>query len=196
MRNKFFFSLVLCGLPLIPTIYFFSDLPDKMVIHINSEGIPDAYANKYLATFGVILFCMVIQFVHYKLRIQGKNELDSMATLISLLVMPVITNLTLLSILHYSLQGQQFIIDPTKVVGILLLILGLLIFIFKWNFIFPYQWRKIEQPLNDSLIKITSVLYSLSGLILIFLHPSVFLQVLVLIVLIAVPRLFPLLLTE
>ncbi|WP_141373911.1 DUF1648 domain-containing protein, partial [Enterococcus casseliflavus] len=84
MRNKFFFSLVLCGLPLIPTIYFFSDLPDKMVIHINSEGIPDAYANKYLATFGVILFCMVIQFVHYKLRIQGKNELDSMATLISL----------------------------------------------------------------------------------------------------------------
>ncbi|WP_219995669.1 hypothetical protein, partial [Enterococcus casseliflavus] len=111
-------------------------------------------------------------------------------------VMPVITNLTLLSILHYSLQGQQFIIDPTKVVGILLLILGLLIFIFKWNFMFPYQWRKREQPLNDSLIKITSVLYSLSGLILIFLHPSVFLQVLVLIVLIAVPRLFPLLLTE
>lgn len=194
MKNKLFFSLVLCGLPIIPTIYFFSDLPDQMVIHINSEGIPDAYANKYLATFGVILFCMVIQFVHYKLRIQGKNELDSMATLISLLVMPVITNLTLLSILHYSLKGQKLIFDPTKIVGILLLILGLLIFTFKWNFMFQNQWRKIEQPLSDSLIKITSVLYSLSGLILIFLHPSGLLQILVLIILIVAPRFFLLLL--
>ena len=59
---------------------------------------------------------------------------------------------------------------------------------------FLNPWRKIEQPLNDSLIKITSVLYSLSGLFLIFLHPSGLLQILVLIIVIVVPRFFLLLL--
>lgn len=191
MRNKLSLSLIICGLPLIPIVYFFRDLPEKMVVHMNN-GTPDIFLHKYLATFGLVFFCMVLQYLNFQFKYKSKEGLNKILELVRLFGIPAIANLLMINILNYSLKGTSLSIDEVSIVGLILIVLSVLILVFKFNFMFPNQWRKHEHPLDDSIRRFVALLYFCSGFIMIFIHPSVGFQLVTVIILIAAPRLFQL----
>lgn len=191
MRNKLTLSLIICGLPLIPIVYFFRELPNKMVVHMNN-GSPDIFLNKYLATFGLVFFCMILQVINFEFKYKSKEGLNKILDLVRLFGIPIIANLLMISILNFSLKGTPLSVDEVSVVGLILIVLSVLILAFKINFLFPNQWKKCEQRLDDSVSRFAAFLYFCSGLFMIFMNPSVAFQIVTVLILIAAPRLFQL----
>ncbi|MHC5248092.1 DUF1648 domain-containing protein [Enterococcus sp. LJL90] len=188
MKNRLVFSLILCGLPLIPIVYFFFDLPDQMAVHV-TNGTPDIYLNKYLATFGIIVFCMVVQILDYETKYKNASESNLFFHLVHLLTMPILTNLVMLNILNLSLRSKLFTFGSTRIIGIFLIAMSLSILISKRNFMFPNQWIKSKKKLSISVTRTSAVLYFCSGVLMMFVKMSVVLQLIILITLLVLPRL-------
>ena len=64
MKNKFdktlIISTILCLAPMILTAILYEKLPDQMAVHWNSNGIPDNFASKAFAGYGLPVFMAAI----------------------------------------------------------------------------------------------------------------------------------------
>lgn len=63
MKNKvkIFLSIMICLLPMIAGAILYNKLPDQMPVHFGANDIPDNYAPKAFALFGIPLLMAVIQ---------------------------------------------------------------------------------------------------------------------------------------
>lgn len=65
MENKskrtLILSVIICLLPMVLGIAFYSELPEQMPIHFTINDVPDNYAPKNLALFGIPLIMAIVQ---------------------------------------------------------------------------------------------------------------------------------------
>ena len=54
-------SVIVCLLPMILGIVFYNKLPDRMPIHFTINDVPDNYAPKNFALFGIPLIMAIVQ---------------------------------------------------------------------------------------------------------------------------------------
>lgn len=60
-RRTLIFSVIICLLPMVLGIALYSKLPEQMPIHFTINDVPDNYASKNFALFGIPLIMAVIQ---------------------------------------------------------------------------------------------------------------------------------------
>ena len=60
-KIKINISIIICLLPMIAGAVFYNQLPDQMPIHFGINDVPDNYAPKAFALFGIPLFLAIVQ---------------------------------------------------------------------------------------------------------------------------------------
>lgn len=56
-------TCAVCLLPIIPTLFLWDRLPDTIAIHFNINNIPDGFASKGFAVFGLPLMMIALQII-------------------------------------------------------------------------------------------------------------------------------------
>lgn len=62
-KIKISISIIICLLPMIAGVIFYHQLPDRMPIHFGINDVPDNYASKGFALFGIPILLAVVQSV-------------------------------------------------------------------------------------------------------------------------------------
>ena len=112
MKKKFDFPLVaggiVCLLPLILSAVVFDKLPEYVPIHWNSSGIPDDFAPKLIAAFGLPFFFFIL-FLVVTLFLQNdpkRANMPKILRLISFWIIPLLSLITIPMSLFISLGIQ------------------------------------------------------------------------------------------
>ena len=60
-RKTLIFSVIICLLPMILGVILYNKLPEQMPIHFTINDVPDNYAHKNFALFGIPLIMAIVQ---------------------------------------------------------------------------------------------------------------------------------------
>ena len=60
-RKTLILSVIICLLPMILGSILYNKLPEQMPIHFTINNVPDNYANKNFALFGIPLIMAIVQ---------------------------------------------------------------------------------------------------------------------------------------
>ena len=60
-KNTLILSVIICLLPMILGVVFYNKLPEQMPIHFTINDVPDNYAPKNFALFGIPLIMAIVQ---------------------------------------------------------------------------------------------------------------------------------------
>lgn len=79
MKKKIDISMIIttiiCLLPMILSVLVYKQLPEQVAIHFNSVGIPDGFAPRAVAAFGLPLLMAVINlYTHFMLNKDPKKQ--------------------------------------------------------------------------------------------------------------------------
>lgn len=73
-NSQLIWSTILCLLPVLLGIILYKKLPDRVAIHWDFHGVPNNFAPRGLAVFGLPVFMTVINFiVHYGINKETRN---------------------------------------------------------------------------------------------------------------------------
>lgn len=118
---------LICLLPVILSVCFFSQLPEQIAVHWNSAGQPDNYLPKAVVAFALPVFFMAVNLLS-KLRLYQdpkRANVSGAMHLLSVWTAPVLSlvfvPLTLFSALGVPISFIQF---TPVLVGIILIICG------------------------------------------------------------------------
>jgi len=68
-------TTIICLLPMILSVLVYKQLPEQVAIHFNSAGIPDGFAPRAVAAFGLPLLMAVINlYTHFMLNKDPKKQ--------------------------------------------------------------------------------------------------------------------------
>ncbi len=122
-------STLLCFLPIIIGLVFYSQLPEQVAIHFNAQNQPDNYASKFIAIFVLPLGLLLLHvFVIASLEFDSRKKNTGKALqMLSRVSIPIISTYVVIITIAYSLQ-------PGKVdIGFLTLLLVATIFLIIGN---------------------------------------------------------------
>jgi len=86
-------TTIVCLLPMILSLVMYKDLPKEVAIHWNEAGVPNNYAPKWVAAFGLPIFMAAINiFTHFMLNNDPKKaNAAPVIKLISKWIIPIMT---------------------------------------------------------------------------------------------------------
>lgn len=118
-------TVLVCLAPMILGTALYNELPEQMPIHFTINDVPDNYAHKNLALFGIPIFIAVLQFIccFFTMR-QAKEEKTPKMAKIMYVFVPILEIVLYLLMIGYSLGVDVYI---GKCVCLLLGILFVLI---------------------------------------------------------------------
>lgn len=161
----------LCLLPMLLSIILYPMLPDKIAIHFDSAGMPDSYAPKALAAFGIPLMMAALNVIsHLALDSDPKRASASavlklmgkwLVPVLTLIMMPV----TLLIALGVEIPIQKVV---PVFVGIVLVLCGNYLPKCKQNYTVGIKlpWTLSSEENWNKTHHLAGYLWILSGIIM------------------------------
>lgn len=95
-KIKISISIIICLLPMIAGAVFYNQLPDQMPIHFGINNVPDNYAPKAFALFGIPLFLAIVQSLAMIMTYRSANKKNIRLPIIFYLLEWLIPVLTVL----------------------------------------------------------------------------------------------------
>ena len=174
----------LCLLPILFSAAVYSSLPEQIAIHWNHAGLPDNYAHKAVAAFGLpVLFLAITLFSKIRLLNDPKGERQSrvirqmsiwLIPALSVVLVPVTLAIAMGVNIPIALVG-------TLLVGILLVVLGNYLPKSKQNYTIGIKlpWTLHNSDNWNKTHRLAGYLWTAGGLVLIgcnFLLPNAAIQ--------------------
>lgn len=122
-----YLTTIVCLLPLILSVALYNKLPELVPIHFNYEGVPNNYAPKAVAAFGLpVLMAVINLFVHFKVNNDPKKmNVSSALKYLGKWSIPVVSvilmNATLFISLGYNIPIK---VISLSVVGVIIVAFG------------------------------------------------------------------------
>lgn len=127
-RRTLILSVVICLLPMVLGIAFYSNLPEQMPIHFTVNDIPDNYAPKNFALFGIPIIMAIVQAICIisttKIHKLKNNEKPIIVKIMEWFI-PVITVLVYIIMIEAPLGSDVYVGKSIcLILGILFMIIG------------------------------------------------------------------------
>jgi len=126
-KRTVIFTSLLCLLPMVFSVVVYQSLPAQIAIHWNIEGVPDNYASRAVAAFGLpVLFLVIHLFTVLLLLNDPKREVGPQTLrLLGIWIIPglsvVLIPVTLLIAMGTNIPIAMLV---TLMVGVLLVVIG------------------------------------------------------------------------
>ena len=167
-RKTLIYSVVICLLPILIGVYYYSVLPSEIAIHFGVDGKPNSFMSKDIEIIVLPLFCAILQVV-ISLSADAKNTPKKGAVLIKSIV-PIVSVIGQCALLTYAMNSSFEIREYTVfTIGIILMVLGNYLpkkeFWGKYNF----ELFGLEKVVNEQkVIRSYSRVLVIGGVIIFF----------------------------
>ena len=122
-RKTLLYSVVICLLPILIGVYYYSVLPSEIAIHFGVDGKPDSFMSKDIEIIVLPLFCAILQVV-ISLSADAKNTPKKGAMLIKSII-PIVSVIGQCALLTYAMNSSFEIREYTVfTIGIIFMVLG------------------------------------------------------------------------
>lgn len=122
-RKTLLYSVVICLLPILIGVYYYSVLPSEIAIHFGVDGKPDSFMSKDIEIIVLPLFCAILQVV-ISLSADAKNTPKKGAMLIKSII-PIVSVIGQCAILTYAMNSSFEIREYTVfTISIIFMVLG------------------------------------------------------------------------
>lgn len=122
-RKTLIYSVVICLLPILIGVYYYSVLPSEIAIHFGVDGKPDSFMSKDIEIIVLPLFCAILQVV-ISLSADAKNTPKKGAVLIKSII-PIVSVIGQCALLTYAMNSSFEIREYTVfTIGIIFMVLG------------------------------------------------------------------------
>ena len=122
-RKTLIYSVVICLLPILIGVYYYSILPSEIAIHFGVDGKPDSFMSKDIEIIVLPLFCAILQVV-ISLSADAKNTPKKGAVLIKSII-PIVSVIGQCALLTYAMNSSFEIREYTVfTIGIIFMVLG------------------------------------------------------------------------
>ena len=122
-RKTLIYSVVICLLPILIGVYYYSVLPSEIAIHFGVDGKPDSFMSKDIEIIVLPLFCAILQVV-ISLSADAKNTPKKGAVLIKSII-PIVSVIGQCAILTYAMNSSFEIREYTVfTISIIFMVLG------------------------------------------------------------------------
>ena len=122
-RKTLLYSVVICLLPILIGVYYYSVLPSEIAIHFGVDGKPDSFMSKDIEIIVLPLFCAILQVV-ISLSADAKNTPKKGAVLIKSII-PIVSVIGQCALLTYAMNSSFEIREYTVfTIGIIFMVLG------------------------------------------------------------------------
>lgn len=122
-RKTLIYSVVICLLPILIGVYYYSVLPSEIAIHFGVDGKPDSFMSKDIEIIVLPLFYAILQVV-ISLSADAKNTPKKGAVLIKSII-PIVSVIGQCALLTYAMNSSFEIREYTVfTIGIIFMVLG------------------------------------------------------------------------
>jgi len=122
-RKTLIYSVVICLLPILIGVYYYSVLPSEIAIHFGVDGKPNSFMSKDIEIIVLPLFCAILQVV-ISLSADAKNTPKKGAVLIKSIT-PIVSVIGQCALLTYAMNSSFEIREYTVfTIGIIFMVLG------------------------------------------------------------------------
>ena len=122
-RKTLIYSVVICLLPILIGLYYYSVLPSEIAIHFGVDGKPNSFMSKDMEIIVLPLFCAILQVV-ISLSADAKNTPKKGAVLIKSII-PIVSVIGQCALLTYAMNSSFEIREYTVfTIGIIFMVLG------------------------------------------------------------------------
>ena len=122
-RKTLIYSVVICLLPILIGLYYYSVLPSEIAIHFGVDGKPNSFMSKDIEIIVLPLFCAILQVV-ISLSADAKNTPKKGAVLIKSII-PIVSVIGQCALLTYAMNSSFEIREYTVfTIGIIFMVLG------------------------------------------------------------------------
>lgn len=122
-RKTLIYSVVICLLPILIGVYYYSVLPSEIAIHFGVDGKPNSFMSKDIEIIVLPLFCAILQVV-ISLSADAKNTPKKGAMLIKSII-PIVSVIGQCALLTYAMNSSFEIREYTVfTIGIIFMVLG------------------------------------------------------------------------
>ena len=122
-RKTLIYSVVICLLPILIGVYYYSVLPSEIAIHFGVDGKPDSFMSKDIEIIVLPLFCAILQVV-ISLSADAKNTPKKGAMLIKSII-PIVSVIGQCVLLTYAMNSSFEVREYTVfTIGIIFMVLG------------------------------------------------------------------------
>ena len=122
-RKTLIYSVVICLLPILIGLYYYSVLPSEIAIHFGVDGKPNSFMSKDIEIIVLPLVCAILQVV-ISLSADAKNTPKKGAVLIKSII-PIVSVIGQCALLTYAMNSSFEIREYTVfTIGIILMVLG------------------------------------------------------------------------
>lgn len=122
-RKTLIYSVVICLLPILIGLYYYSVLPSEIAIHFGVDGKPNSFMSKDIEIIVLPLFCAILQVV-ISLSADAKNTPKKGAMLIKSII-PIVSVIGQCAILTYAMNSSFEIREYTVfTISIIFMVLG------------------------------------------------------------------------
>lgn len=127
-KRMLILSVIVCLLPIILGMVLYNKLPEQMPIHFKTNDVPDNYASKNFALFGIPIILTIVQAIYvivslkiYKLK---NSEKPKFVKIIEWFI-PIITILVYIIMVKVSLGSNTYVGKSVcLVLGIIFMLIG------------------------------------------------------------------------
>jgi len=162
-RKTLIYSVVICLLPILIGVYYYSVLPSEIAIHFGVDGKPDSFMSKDIEIIVLPLFCAILQVV-ISLSADAKNTPKKGAMLIKSII-PIVSVIGQCALLTYAMNSSFEIREYTVfTIGIIFMVLGN--YLPKKEFWGKYNFNLfgLEKGVNEQkVIRAYALLMTFSG---------------------------------
>lgn len=122
-RKTLIYSVVICLLPILIGLYYYSVLPSEIAIHFGVDGKPNSFMSKDIEIIVLPLVCAILQVV-ISLSADAKNTPKKGAVLIKSII-PIVSVIGQCALLTYAMNSSFEIREYTVfTIGIIFMVLG------------------------------------------------------------------------
>lgn len=122
-RKSLIYSVVICLLPILIGVYYYSVLPSEIAIHFGVDGQPNSFMSKDIEIIVLPLVCAILQVV-VSLSADAKNTPKKGAMLMKSII-PIVSVIGQCALLTYAMNSSFEIREYTVfTIGIIFMILG------------------------------------------------------------------------
>ena len=122
-RKTLIYSVVICLLPILIGVYYYSVLPSEIAIHFGVDGKPNSFMSKDIEIIVLPLFCAILQVV-ISLSADAKNTPKKGAVLIKSII-HIVSVIGQCALLTYAMNSSFEIREYTVfTIGIIFMVLG------------------------------------------------------------------------
>lgn len=167
-RKTLIYSVVICLLPILIGVYYYSVLPSEIAIHFGVDGKPNSFMSKDIEIIVLPLFCAILQVV-ISLSADAKNTPKKGAVLIKSII-PIVSVIGQCALLTYAMNSSFEIREYTVfTIGIIFMVLGN--YLPKKEFWGQYNFKLfgLEKGVNEQkVIRSYSRVLVIGGVIIFF----------------------------